>query len=113
MINPNDVTISKEKISVILGAFLLAVPIYLLWLWLYAWGQTNGYPANEIFYISHLPVFLNGGHVSELFALGFCAISIIINIRNLRSNKTWIKRFSVIMIMFGGLLAFANLWSMM
>ena len=98
---------------IISGALLLSVPIYLLALWFYACSQINGYPDTQILYYSYLPKFLEGRYASSLFPLPFCAIAIITNIGSLECKENWIKWFSRIVVILGGLLTFANLWSMM
>lgn len=104
---------SKRLIFVLIGALLLVIPIYLLYLWFYACSQTNGYPYGQQLYNSYLPQFLKGRYASSLFPLPFCLTAIILNIRNLQSPTNWLKLFSWIVVILGALLAFANLWSMM
>jgi hypothetical protein len=105
----------KRLIPFAIGVLLLSIPIYLLYLWFYACSQTEGlpYPHARDLYNSYLPQFLKARYAGNLFSLPFCAIAIILNIRNTNSQIKWLKAISLVVVAVGGLVGFANLWSMM
>lgn len=104
---------SKRLIAALTGSLLLVIPIYLLYLWFFACSQIDGYPDTVELYKSYLPQFLKGRYAVDLFSLPFCVAAILLNIRNLHCSVKWLRLFSWIVVILGGLTAFANLWSMM
>jgi ABC-type uncharacterized transport system YnjBCD permease subunit len=96
-----------------MGAIFIIVPLYLLWLWIHAWNLSGGYPKSVELYNSYLPEILKGQYTTSLVSFGFSVLAIVLNALAFTKQTKKFKVFSLIIIAVAGLLAFANLWSMM
>jgi hypothetical protein len=104
----------NRKIVPIAGAIVIVVPVYLIYLWFHAWNLAGAsHPKAVHIYDSYLPEILRGDDTITLVSLAFNALVLILNVLVLPKQTKGFKVFSMIIIVIAGILALANLWSMM
>jgi hypothetical protein len=95
------------------AAILVSLPVYLFVLWIEANTYTNGYPANQQLYEQWLPGFLKGRYASSFYGFLFASAALLLSIFCTRTANKYLRAIAILLIIISGLMAFANLWSMM
>jgi hypothetical protein len=101
-----------RKIFTLAGLVCISIPVSIQGLWIYAANSGTNQAKRVAAYHSYFPDFLQGQYALNYLSIAFCLLAIIISAINLKSSGI-IEKLNMIILVFGCLLLFLNLFQMM
>ncbi|WP_299528888.1 hypothetical protein [uncultured Lutibacter sp.] len=100
------------KLLTFLSVIFISIPILLQGLWIYAFSLADNQSEAVTIFHSYYPEYLHGPYTSTYISIAFCLLAIILSSISLKlSGKLW-KTLNTVILIFGSLMFFLNLFQL-